>query len=63
MLPMEKDPLITAAANARLVAPPKFAAVHCFGVSESMSRKLFAQKKETHVVEYGERRDDGIDEV
>ena len=29
MLPMEKDPLTTAAAKARLVAPPKFAAVHC----------------------------------
>ena len=62
-MPMEKDPLIKAAANARLVAPPKFAAVHCLGVSELMLRELLAQRKDTHVVEYGQRRDDGIDEV
>jgi hypothetical protein len=28
MFPMEKDPLTAAAAKARFVAPPKFAAVH-----------------------------------
>jgi hypothetical protein len=63
ILPMENDPLIMAAAKARLVAPPTLAAVHCSPALAIPKRCLASLASCTYGVEDSQRCDDGVNEV
>lgn len=68
ILPMEKEPLMTAEAKARFVEPPTFDAVHwrlvlASRVSRSAWFVYLGHVSETYLVENSKRSHDGVDEV
>lgn len=64
MFPRENEPLMMAVANARLVAPPKLAAVHCVYMSAYASKCSASWLYYiAYTVEEGQRSDNCVDKI